>query len=99
MAYIGIKGTMRIPLGDVPDAVLADPVFTAQFDAIQPDRMEVQRRCRAHILKHYEEYQQLNVLMSGTDAEKSRMSAFVLACRAWSNRPNPVLADLDAIQP
>jgi hypothetical protein len=55
--------------------------------------------CTHHIRGHYPEYKQLNILMSGDEAEKSKMSTFIAACRAWSNGDNPDPAALAAITP
>ena len=67
-----------------------------QFEA-RPN--EARRLCAEHITTHYPEWKQLNLLRAGTKAQKDQMTAFIDACRAWSNaeKPNPV--DLAAIQP
>lgn len=56
-------------------------------------------RCAAHIERHYPTYKQLNLLRSGTKAEKDKMDTFINACRDWSNGENPDPAALEAIQP
>ena len=55
--------------------------------------------CAQHIAKFYPEWKQLNLLRTGTKAQKDQMSAFIDACRAWSNAEKPNPADLAAIQP
>lgn len=61
--------------------------------------IRARRLCAEHITTHYPEWKQLNLLRAGTKAQKDQMTAFIDACRAWSNtdKPNPV--DLAAIQP
>lgn len=55
--------------------------------------------CTHHIRGHYPEYKQLNILMSGDEAEKAKMSTFIDACRAWSNGDSPDPAVLAEIKP
>ena len=55
--------------------------------------------CAQHIAKFYPEWKQLNLLRAGTKAQKDQMTAFIDACRAWSNAEKPNPADLAAIQP
>lgn len=55
--------------------------------------------CKAKIDAHYPTHKQLNLLRSGTKAEKDKMDAFINACRDWSNGENPDPAVLEAIQP
>lgn len=64
-----------------------------------PAAMRARDLCAQHIAKFYPEWKQLNLLRAGTKAQKDQMTAFIDACRAWSNaeKPNPV--DLAAIQP
>lgn len=56
-------------------------------------------RCRDHIERHYPPYKQINILRSGTDAEKASMGDFIDRCRAWSNGESQDPAALEAIQP
>lgn len=64
-----------------------------------PATVRARELCAQHIAKFYPEWKQLNLLRSSTKAQKEQMTAFIDACRAWSNaeKPNPV--DLAAIQP
>ncbi|PSB88139.1 hypothetical protein C5F64_08605 [Photobacterium damselae subsp. damselae] len=55
--------------------------------------------CRNHIVKHYPEAKQLNVLMSGDQIEINKMNTFITACRAWSNQETPKLSELVLIKP
>lgn len=57
------------------------------------------RRCATHIERHYPTYKQLNLMRSGTKAEKDKMDTFINACRDWSKSQNPDPAALEAIQP
>jgi hypothetical protein len=66
----------------------------------QQTRSEAARRlCAKHILAYYPEWKQLNLLRAGTKAQKDQMTAFIDACRAWSNGDNPDPAALTAIAP
>jgi len=56
-------------------------------------------QCAAYINQYYPAYKQLNLLRAGTPAEQDQMTAFIDACRAWSNGVNPDPAALAAIQP
>lgn len=55
--------------------------------------------CAHHIRGHYPEYKQLNILMSGDEVEKAKMTAFISACRTWSNGVAPNPAALAEIKP
>lgn len=57
------------------------------------------RAAEDKIIEAYPVYRQLNILRAGTDEEKAAMSAFIDACRAWSNGEAPDPAALEAIQP
>jgi hypothetical protein len=46
------------------------------------DRRDLAAR---QILKYYPEWRQLNIIRTGTEEEKTQMSEFIDACRAWSN--------------
>ena len=83
--------------------------MTTQNPVISPEEAVVianqeqqrywRKRCRAHILTAYPEWQQINILRVGTPEEKERMGQFIDACRAWSNDANPDPAALATIQP
>lgn len=63
-------------------------------------RADLTRELCAHRIRaYYPEHIQLNILMSGNEAEKAKMAAFVSACRAWSNGEQPDPAELEKIQP
>lgn len=55
--------------------------------------------CADHIARYYPIHKQLNILRSGTQAEKDKMDVFINACRDWSNGENPDPAALAAIEP
>ncbi|AAQ59784.1 hypothetical protein [Chromobacterium violaceum] len=55
--------------------------------------------CTHRIRAYYPEHVQLNTLMSGSDADRAKMAAFVSACRAWSNGEKPDPAELEKIKP
>lgn len=67
---------------------------------LSADAMAIRARrlCAEHINTHYPEWKQLNLLRVGTKAQKDQMTAFIDACRAWSNAEKPNPADLAAIQ-
>ena len=65
----------------------------------KPAKIRARRLCAVHIERHYPTYKQLNLLRSGTKAEKDKMDTFINACRDWSNGENPDPAALEAIQP
>lgn len=82
----------------------AREVFGATEEAIATARAKViaeeaRRLAGEHINKYYPTYKQLNLLRSGTKAEKDKMDTFINACRDWSNGENPDPAALEAIQP
>lgn len=64
-----------------------------------PATVRARELCAQHIAKFYPEWKQLNLLRAGTKAQKDQMTAFIDACRAWSNAEKPNPADLAAIQP
>ena len=64
-----------------------------------PIAIWARERCGAYINQIYPAYKQLNVLRTGTQVEKDQMSAFIDACRVWSNGDNPDPVALAAIQP
>ncbi|NLS14744.1 hypothetical protein HGP28_17945 [Vibrio sp. SM6] len=55
--------------------------------------------CRNHIVKFYNESEQLNVLMSANSDEIKKMNDFIVSCRAWSNMESPTIEGLLAITP
>lgn len=63
------------------------------------ETMAARNYCRSHVLQHYTETQQLNVLMSGDQVEIEKMRTFIQACRDWSHQDSPVLSDLVNIKP
>lgn len=63
------------------------------------DKANARELCDHHIRAHYPIYKQVNLLRSGTEAEKDKMDTFINACRDWSNGENPDPAALEAIQP
>lgn len=66
-------------------------------DSINAD--VIRKMCAAHITTYYPEWKQINILRAGTKAQKDQMTAFIDACRTWSNAEKPNPADLAAIQP
>jgi len=52
-----------------------------------------------HILSHYPTAAQLSILRAGTDEEKAELTAFIDACRTWSNGENPDPTALAEIKP
>lgn len=86
---------------DNPETVARLKLSSAQVEDLkQQVRLDAARRlCAKHILTHYPEWKQLNLLRAGTQAEQDQMTAFIDACRAWSNGANPDPALLAAIQP
>jgi hypothetical protein len=90
--------------GDFATQALADGVLAHSEIALdrvymeaRPD--EARRLCAGHITTHYPEWKQLNLLRAGTKAQKDQMTAFIDACRDWSNGDKPNPADLAAIAP
>lgn len=73
----------------------------AEVDAAVAETRAEQARLLASqkINDAYPVWRQLNVMMSGSDAERQQMSAFIGAVRAWSNSQAPDPAALEAIQP
>lgn len=73
----------------------------AEVDAAVAEARAEQARLLASqkINGAYPLWKQMNVMLSGTDAERQQMSAFISAVRAWSNQAEPNLAALEAIQP
>lgn len=55
--------------------------------------------CAAYIHRHYPVHVQLNVLRTGSEDERKQMSAFIDACRAWSNQVSGTRAELEKIRP
>ncbi|USD30872.1 hypothetical protein J8Z24_18090 [Pseudoalteromonas sp. SCSIO 43201] len=60
---------------------------------------DVNERCERHITHYYTVGKQLTVERIGTDEEKSKMHAFIDACRAWANSERPKVEDLYQILP
>jgi len=77
----------RFPAAEVDAAVAAARAEQARLQASQK------------INDAYPLWRQLNVMLSGTDAERGAMAAFINAVRAWSNGENPDSVALEAIQP
>lgn len=73
----------------------------AEVDAAVAEARAGQARLLASqkINDAYPVWRQLNVMMSGSDAERQQMSAFIGAVRTWSNGESPDPAALEAIQP
>jgi hypothetical protein len=61
--------------------------------------IRARRLCADHITTHYPDWKQLNILRAGTKAQKDQMTAFIDACRDWSNGDKPNPADLATIAP
>ena len=80
-------------------AVLAQSEIALERVHFEAKPNEARRLCAEHIKIHYPEWKQLNLLRAGTKAQKDQMTAFIDACRAWSNAENPNPADLAVIQP
>ncbi|MGR2660307.1 hypothetical protein ACUXVY_01745 [Chromobacterium haemolyticum] len=55
--------------------------------------------CAAYIHRYYPVHVQLNVLRTGSEDERKKMSAFIDACRAWSNQSSATSAELEKIKP
>jgi hypothetical protein len=90
--------------GDFATQVLAEGVLAHSeiaLDRVQYEARpnEARRLCADHITNHYPDWKQLNILRAGTKAQKDQMTAFIDACRDWSNGDKPNPADLAAIQP
>jgi len=82
----------------VDTTIPLDPVAIKELaDSINAD--VIRRMCGAHIERHYPTYKQLNLMRSGTKAERDKLDAFINACRDWSNGENPDPASLEGIQP
>lgn len=64
-----------------------------------PATLRARELCAQHIAKFYPDWKQLNILRVGTKAQKDQMTAFIDACRDWSNGDKPNPADLAAIAP
>ncbi|MCD4483451.1 hypothetical protein LQR31_03060 [Chromobacterium vaccinii] len=60
---------------------------------------EAKTVCEEYILQAYPVWRQMNVLREGSQGEKSAMSDFINACRAWSNGPKPDPLQLSRIKP
>lgn len=86
---------------DNPETVARLRLTSVQVEDLkQQTRSDAARRlCAKHILVHYPEWKQLNLLRAGTPTEQDQMTVFIDACRAWSNGVNPDPAALVAIQP
>ncbi|MCS3806682.1 hypothetical protein HNO92_004291 [Chromobacterium alkanivorans] len=54
---------------------------------------------KARIEAVYPLFKQINILRSGSAAEKDKMGKYIDAIRSWSNGDNPALAELEKIQP
>jgi hypothetical protein len=80
-------------------AVLAQSEIALERVQFEARPNEARRLCAEHINVHYPEWKQLNLLRAGTKAQKDQMTAFIDACRTWSNADKPNPADLAAIQP
>lgn len=89
--YINVTAESAAELGIPVDIIAA--ARAAEHQA------EVRRLCADKINGVYPTYKQLNLLRSGTKAEKDKMDTFINACRDWSNGENPDPAALEAIQP
>lgn len=77
----------RFPAAEVAAAVAEARAEQARLQASQK------------INDAYPLWRQLNVMLSGTDAERSAMTTFINAVRAWSNGDNPDPVALAAITP
>ena len=94
----------KVLFGDFPDRTLAE-VALSKVELGDGEGTYVcsanaaRQLCAAHIEHNYPTYKQLNLLRSGTKAEKDKMDTFINACRDWSNGENPDPAALEAIQP
>lgn len=55
--------------------------------------------CAAYIHRHYPVHVQLNVLRTGSEDERKKMSVFIDACRTWSNQTSATSAELEKIKP
>ena len=94
----------QIYYGDFATQALAEGVLAQSeiaLDRVQYEARpnEARRLCAVHITTHYPDWKQLNILRAGTKAQKDQMTAFIDACRDWSNGEKPNPADLAAIAP
>jgi hypothetical protein len=64
-----------------------------------PATVRARELCAQHIAKFYPDWKQLNILRVGTKVQKDQMTAFIDACRDWSNAEKPNPADLATIAP
>ncbi|KMN36402.1 hypothetical protein VI26_06745 [Chromobacterium sp. LK1] len=55
--------------------------------------------CAAYIHRYYPVHVQLNVLRTGSEDERKKMSVFIDACRVWSNQKSATSAELEKIKP
>ncbi|PTU72486.1 hypothetical protein DBB33_10775 [Chromobacterium haemolyticum] len=55
--------------------------------------------CAAYIHRYYPVHVQLNILRTGSEDERKKMSVFIDACRAWSNQVSGTRAELEKIRP
>ncbi|MCD4502054.1 hypothetical protein [Chromobacterium vaccinii] len=50
---------------------------------------EAKTICEEYIVQSYPLWRQLNVMREGSSSERDAMSAFINACRKWSNGSQP----------
>ena len=86
---------------NISEAEARERFAAAEVDAAVAEARAEQARLLAgqKINDAYPLWRQLNVMMSGSDAERQQMAAFIGAVRAWSNGDNPDPAALAEIQP
>ncbi|MBS4097818.1 MAG: hypothetical protein KGZ83_13385 [Sulfuricella sp.] len=89
--YINVTEEHAQALGIPPEAIEA-----AKADE---RKAEIRRQCADKINSAYPVWKQINVMRIGTVEERDTMNAYIDACRAWSNGPTPLVAELQAIQP
>ena len=91
-------GTVTI---NISEADARERFPATEVDAAVAEARAEQARLAASqkINDAYPLWRQLNVMMSGSDAERQQMAVFISAVRAWSNGENADPAALEAIQP
>ena len=72
------------------------PITTLEWEKKDTDYIAGKK-----ITSVYPEYKQLNILINGTDDEKTKMQTYIDAVRAWANStsPDPWDGTLDGINP
>ncbi|MFB9160359.1 hypothetical protein [Chromobacterium violaceum] len=92
------------PYGFIQDRELID-MLVEQLGAAAGDFTcvcsadEAKTICEEYIVQTYPLWRQVNIMREGSPAERDAMSAFINACRKWSNDPKPDPFALTRIQP